>query len=176
MRIHAITVSILVAALSATLFASTAWADAGPVIDAGAAIDAAAAPVNVAADAGAAAETIKDVGEDPVGFAKDTYDAVKSGQWWLLASLIVVAITFVARKWGAKVIPWLKTDRGGTVLAFAVAFLGGLAHAVAAEGSPSWEMLQTSLKVALGAVGGYTGLRKTLFPSDKKTDKKPEPA
>lgn len=141
-------------------YAATSLADAGP-------IDAGTIAETVAVDAGAVAETVKDVGQDPAGFAKDTYDAVKSGQWWLLASLIVIAATFVARKWGAKVIPWLKTDRGGTVLAFSVAFLGGLAHAVAAEGSPSWEMLQTSLKVALGAVGGYTGLRKTLFPKDK---------
>jgi hypothetical protein len=143
-------------------YAGASLADAGP-IDAG-------AVVNVSADAGVtAADVVKDVGDDPAGFAKDTYDAVKSGQWWLLASLIVIALTWAARKWGAKLVPWLKTDRGGTVLAFAVAFLGGLAHAVAAEGSPSWEMLQTSLKVALGAVGGYTGLRKTLFPKDKKT-------
>jgi len=147
---------------------SFADADAGA-----AAVD---ASVNVAADAGVAAPDIVEPGDDPVGFVKRTYDAVKSGQWWLFASLLVIVLTWATRKWAAKIVPWFRTDRGGTVLAFSIALLGGLAHAVIAEGSPSWEMLTMSFQIALGAVGGYTGIHKVFLPSDGGKPKPSKPS
>jgi len=133
------------------LYSAQALADAGPV--------AADAAVNVSA-------ANVDVGADPVGFFKSTYDAAKSGQWWMLVSLIVIGLVWAARKW-AKKIDFFTTDRGGALLAISVGILGGMAHGILADGTPTLAMLTESIKVTVGAIGGYAGLKKVLFPSDK---------
>lgn len=151
------------------IYSAQAMADAGPVIadtNVAAVVDVADAGV-AAADAGTVAATV-DPGEDPVGFFKSTYDSAKSGQWWMLVSLIVIALVWVARKWGAKKIDWFETDRGGAVLALSVGILGGMAHGILAEGAPTLQMLTEAVKVTVGAMGGYVAIKKSLFPSDKK--------
>lgn len=135
------------------------------------------ADVATTADAAvnAAASTDIDVGGDPVGFFKSTYDAAKSGQWWMLVSMIVMALVWGARKW-AKKIAWFKTDRGGACLAMGIGILGGMAHGILAEGAPTLGMLTESIKVTVGAMGGYVAIKKSLFPSDKKNGTTPAEA
>ena len=131
-------------------YSAQAIADAGP------------AAVNVSASADIAI----DVAGDPIGFFKSTYDAAKTGQWWMLVSLIVVGITWGARKYAPK-ISFFQGDRGGAMLAISIGVFGGMAHGILADGTPTLAMLTESIKVTVGAMGGYVAIKKSLFPSDK---------
>lgn len=153
---------IILIVFGVMLAAGAAYADAGAVEVA----DAGAVAANVAAD-GVAAGASVDISEDPVGFFKSTYDAAKSGQWWMLASFLVVALVWLARKFGKK-IDWFNTDRGGAALALGIGIFGGMAHGILAGDSVSLGMLSESIKVTVGAMGGYVAVKKSLFPSDEK--------
>lgn len=132
--------------------------DAGPAVDAG-----------FSAGEGTAAATVPDPGDDPGGFLSAVYDAVRGGKWLGAVALLVVALVWAARRWGGKMVPWLRTDRGGAVLALAVSVLGALANAVlAGEGVPGWGVLWSALQVGFLAAGGFAVVKKILRPSDSR--------
>ncbi len=95
-------------------------------------------------------------------FFKTILDAVVNHQWYLVASLGVVLATASARRWA----PWpaLKTDVGGTALAFVLAFAGALATAFAAGARPNAALFGTAASVAVTAIGGYATLKKFFWP------------
>jgi hypothetical protein len=113
-----------------------------------------------------------DIDKDAAGFASSMLSAVKSGQWRLLAGLLLIALVWAARKWGAGVMPWLKTDRGGAFLVLLLAELGGLATTLAGDAPFTWGTLVNSLSMAFTAAGGFTVIKKLLAPSDKRADGK----
>ncbi len=90
------------------------------------------------------------------------FEAVKSGEWLLAAALAVIGLTWALRRWGAKLIPWLGTDRGGVVVAGVSAFALGLANAGIAGKPVDVTLVVTALEVALLAMGGWAGIRKLL--------------
>ena len=71
-------------------------------------------------------------------------------------------------------VSWFKGDRGGTLLVGGLALLGGLASALAADQSIDFSLLTGAIGVGLTAIGGYTGVKKLIWPSDKEGGKKPD--
>ncbi len=101
---------------------------------------------------------------DLLALASQLYAAVTSGNWYLVASLALVACVFAARKLLAPKVPFLASDAGGVLLAFAGALGGALASAFAAGEAPSWALALVAAKVAFVAMGGYAALKKLAAP------------
>jgi hypothetical protein len=168
---------VVAASTSVTLVAYRAFAQ-----DAGVAASqpTATSPVDAAVTAG-----------DPGTLAQRTYEAVQAGQYAPAAILALIALVWGLRKWGDK-LPvigprlhgWSNTDRGGACTVFVTALLGAILHTVSAGGfaAVNGSTLKAGLIIGLGAIGGFTGARKILFPSDKvvpvidSTEAKTDPA
>jgi hypothetical protein len=134
-------------------------------------------PTWMIVDAGARAETVTagetssrstiDPDDDPVGYARQLFDAVQSGQGTIIVAMILIGLVYVARRWGGSLVPWLQTDRGGVALAGGLALVGGLANAILAGATVDLDLALTVLEVALLAMGGWTGVRRLLWPPDR---------
>ncbi|MCP3103838.1 hypothetical protein LZ198_33660 [Myxococcus sp. K15C18031901] len=96
-------------------------------------------------------------------FAQLLLDAVTSRNYALVASLVVVVLVYLLRKFGSAFVPFFNTDRGGAVLVLAVSLAGAVANALAAGASFSLALVLTAVKVALTAAGGFTLIKRLLF-------------
>lgn len=105
---------------------------------------------------------------DPGDLLPSMLNAAKSGQWRLLAGLLLGVLVWATRKWGARLVPWLGTDRGGAVLVLVLGLLGGVATTLAGDQPLSWSLLVDSLSMAFGAAGGYAVTKKLVAPSDQE--------
>jgi hypothetical protein len=97
--------------------------------------------------------------------------AAKSGSWMYLVAAVLMGAVWATRTYLADKVPFLKTDAGGAATALAMSFFGAMVTALGAAvtgGSVSWGALGVialaSLKVAVAAMGGWSGLRKILLP------------
>ncbi len=109
-----------------------------------------------------------DPAADPGGAVTSVLNAAKGGQWRLLAGLLLSLLVWGARSYGAKWVPWLKTDRGGAALVLGAALLGGLATVLSGDSSLSLATLANALSMAFSAAGGWVIVKKLLAPSDAK--------
>lgn len=82
--------------------------------------------------------------------------ALTSGNWSLVVMLVVVALIWAARRYGAAYVPWLGTRFGGLVLALAGAAAVGIATALLG-GSPL--TLALVLGVLLKLIGTHSLLK-----------------
>ena len=89
--------------------------------------------------------------------------AAQSHSWMYLVAAVLMAATWGARKYLAPKVPWLASDAGGVALALLLAFFGALVTA-GPSAAFSWALLAASAKVAIAAMGGYSGLRKLVVP------------
>ncbi|TQF10106.1 hypothetical protein FJV41_41160 [Myxococcus llanfairpwllgwyngyllgogerychwyrndrobwllllantysiliogogogochensis] len=96
-------------------------------------------------------------------FAQLLFNAVTSQNYALVASLVVVLLVFLLRKFGGRFIPFFNTDRGGAVLVLGVSLAGAVANALAAGAPFSLSLMLTAVKVALTAAGGFTLVKRLLF-------------
>jgi hypothetical protein len=96
-------------------------------------------------------------------FASSVLAAVTSGNWALLAALVLVGVVFLARRFGAKRVPFLATARGGALLALLGGVAGAIATALASGGPVSVALVLSGLQVGFLAAGGWTVLKKLLF-------------
>lgn len=104
---------------------------------------------------------------DIAAFFKLILDAVKSGNWMLVASLGVVALTWLARVYGGKFWPFLSTGAGASMTVVLLGVSGSVSSALLAGASPSPETLLRGLEVGLAAAGGYATVKKAaeqFFP------------
>jgi hypothetical protein len=119
--------------------------------------------------AGSPAAVAPDPGVDPGGFISEAFDAVRSKNGWLIASTMVVLLSWLLR-FGVRrrtgFLSWFGTDRGGVALTAIVATFGGFAHATAAGTAPGWPFLLEIVEVWLGAVGMYVAARRLISPKD----------
>ena len=95
-------------------------------------------------------------------FAQTAFSAVTSHNWALVASLAVIAVVYVLRKFAGPKLKWITTDRGGAFLVIVVSVAGALANALLAGAHVGWGVLLTALQVGLGAAGGWAVVRKLL--------------
>lgn len=103
----------------------------------------------------------------------EAFDDVVAGKNYAraLASLLLIGVVWLFRKKGVSFIPgavgkFLATDRGGVLVTLALAFFGALAHALMSSAAISVSLFWAAAMVAVGAIGGYAGLRRLLWPKD----------
>lgn len=165
------------ALVAALLFTPMAFAedDAG-VLDAGLVAEVVDAGA-VDTDAGVADAGIKLVdgtNVDVVGIVQKAREAGHDKNWsilFIIAASIVV-LTSAVRKVGGMFIPFLKTDRGGALLVLILGVSGGLVNALAAGATVTLDTVIAGMGVGFMSAGGFTVLKKLLFPSDAAEPKK----
>ena len=105
-------------------------------------------------------------GESLFDMARPLLDAVMHGQYWLGASLaLVLAVTaFKQLAPAGKLQDFAHSDAGGAILVLLGSLGGALATALIASGTNavSMALLWAALKVALGAAGGYSLIKKLV--------------
>jgi hypothetical protein len=90
---------------------------------------------------------------DP-GFVQSLFDAIHGRQWVVVAGFVVSGVVWALRTWGAKLVPWFATSRGGAVLVTVVGVLGAIAISLLA-GKLSWASILDGVLLALLSAGGY---------------------
>jgi hypothetical protein len=100
--------------------------------------------------------------------ARPVVDAVMSGNYLAASALALVLVVAAARKYGASRWAFLGTDAGGSLLVLLGAFGGAVASAALGGASWSLDLLWTALKVAAGAAGGYSLIKRLLLPLVEK--------
>lgn len=104
--------------------------------------------------------------EELTQLAARILDAVRMGQWQLVAALVLVLAVYAARTWGGAKWPWLKSDRGGVALAILGGLFGAVANSLAASKGIGLALLLDGLEVGVLAAGGWAVVKKALFPAD----------
>ena len=99
-------------------------------------------------------------GGELLDFLRPIADAVLGGEYALASALALVFAVVLARRYGAKVWPFLGTGPGAAILVLLGSFGGALATALTGAGL-SWGLVQAALLVAVSAAGGYS-LARTL--------------
>lgn len=110
-------------------------------------------------------------------FAKLALEAATSKNWALLLSLALVAVVWGLRKVGKPT--FIKTDAGGAVSVLLMSGLGAVVTALVAGQPFTWPLVLSALQVGFTAAGGYSVLKKLLWPllvKWLKLEKKPEAA
>ena len=130
--------------------------------DAGPAVAAPAAPP--AASAAPAVAPAHDVAADPVGYAREVYDAVRGGRWAMAAGLLLIGVVYAARRWLGALVPWLRSDRGGVALAVGTSILATIGSAFAAGTTPDIHALLAGLEAAATAMAAYVAAKKLAPP------------
>ncbi|WP_223645548.1 hypothetical protein [Corallococcus sp. EGB] len=96
-------------------------------------------------------------------FARLVLDAVTARNWALVASLAVVALVYVLRRYVGAWWPVLRTARVGAVLAVLLAVAGAVANALLAEEAFTVALLLKAVAIGLGAAGGFSVVKALLF-------------
>jgi hypothetical protein len=111
-----------------------------------------------------AQEAPPDLGLDAGAVFAALLQAVRGGQWGLVAVLAFVSVIWVLRKGGAKFVPWLGTDEGGTWLTFGTVAAGVLG-AAALAGTPITWLLVGKAFAGAATVGGAWSMGRRLLRS-----------
>lgn len=107
---------------------------------------------------------------DAVYFVRLIVSAAKHKQWRLLCGLGLVALTWALRRFGAKKIPWLATDRGGVALILGTSMLTAIASLALSKMAVNIDSLTDALTNGVIAAGGYAMLKKLWAPAEKKKE------
>ncbi|WP_255443052.1 hypothetical protein [Corallococcus sp. Z5C101001] len=98
-------------------------------------------------------------------FARLVLDAVTAQNWALVASLGVVVLVYVLRRYVGTWWPWLRTARAGAALAVLLSVAGAVANALLAGEAFTVALLLKAVAIGLGAAGGFS-VMKTLLVGD----------
>lgn len=97
---------------------------------------------------------------------EQVHNAVMMKQWWLLASLALVAavagIRWVVPKVHGKLGDWLNTEHGAITLVFVTSILGAFGTALGGGVRPTWDVLWRALEVGMGSAVGYPVVKKWI--------------
>jgi hypothetical protein len=78
-----------------------------------------------------------------------------------MLSLLVFALASARDR-----VAWLRGDRGGVVFVFALALIGALIAALRSDVRVTLALFVSAFEIALIAIGGYTGIRRFIWPKD----------
>lgn len=92
--------------------------------------------------------------EHPGAFIAELYRAATSGQWLIVAGLVLLGVSLGLRLLAVKVWSWFATTLGALVLTSAVGFTAYLGGALAAGVTPGW----TTIAAAAGSIAISAGL------------------
>ncbi len=98
--------------------------------------------------------------DDPTAFLQTIVAAVQGGQWRVVAVLGLVALVWVARRYGARYWPFLATSRGGALLALVAGCLTTFGPAVFAGTTFSLKLVLDALMLGVTAAGGWVVVRR----------------
>lgn len=103
-----------------------------------------------------------------LGGVAQTLKEAHPQSWKVLfgVSALILLLTVIARKVGGMFIPFLKTDRGGALTVLVLGLSGGLVNALAAGDGISTDGALLGAMASFMAAGGFTLVKKLLFPSD----------
>lgn len=101
---------------------------------------------------------------EPEVMTEDLIKAVRTGQWRMAASLALGLLMLLLSKIRDKV-KWFRGDRGGAVLVAVLAFGGALSTALASSAPLDWKLFLGTLGVMWTAVGGYSWIKKLIWPA-----------
>lgn len=105
--------------------------------------------------------------EDPalIDLARPVWEAAQNGQWWIAIALALVLATAAFKRYApGKLGRWANRDAGGALLVLVGSFGGALATGLAAAGTNALTLalIWTAGKIAIGAAGGYSLIKKLL--------------
>jgi hypothetical protein len=109
------------------------------------------------------------VEEDPVGFVTGLYEAGRSKDYRAVAAALLLAAVYVLRRWGAKWLAPLGTDRGGALTVLLVGVLGAFSTALTAGKPLGLSLVYDGLMMGLTAAGGWVVVKRIVSPKDGKT-------
>lgn len=101
--------------------------------------------------------------DDPGAFLAALLAAVQGGQWVVVSILAAIGLVYVARRFGAKYVPFLATRRGGAVLLLLASVLTSLAVPVLSGTALTLKVIIDVIVTGIGAAGGRTILRSLLL-------------
>ncbi|MBZ4335088.1 hypothetical protein K8556_30100 [Corallococcus sp. AS-1-12] len=96
-------------------------------------------------------------------FARLILDAVTARNWALVASLAVIALVYVLRRFVGAWWPVLRTARAGAVLALLLSVAGAVSNSLLAGESFTVALLLKAIAIGLSAAGGFTVMKTLLF-------------
>jgi len=132
--------------------------------------EAPAAPEAAEAPAEPAKATPVEAAEkDPLGEAAEVVNAIKSGNWRMAAAGLLAFLMLGLGKIRGKV-KWFDGDRGGAVLVGILGFGGGLSTALASGVALDFQLFLGAFGVVFTAVGGYTWIKRLIWPQDKPSE------
>lgn len=108
-----------------------------------------------------------DFESDPFGSLSAFVAAIKLGNWKLVAGIALAGVMMVLSKVRDK-IKWFKGDRGGAVLVMVLSLAGALSTGLMAGAAFDLKMVLGAIGVAWTAVGGYTWLKRLIWPQDQE--------
>jgi hypothetical protein len=92
--------------------------------------------------------------------------AFRSGDWRLVAAFALIALMVGLRRIREK-LPWFQGDRGGAIMVMLLSLAGALSTSLATDAPVDVRMFLSAVAIAWTAVGGYTWLRRLIWPADK---------
>lgn len=96
---------------------------------------------------------------DVGGVAKSVFDAVQNHQWGLVASLGVLLVIALTRKFTSETSKfgvWVNSKLGALISNFVLSFGGAFATMFAAGQPFTWKMVLQAFTIALTASGGWS--------------------
>ena len=101
----------------------------------------------------------------PVDALMQLVTAAKEGNWRLVAALGLGLSMLVFNKVRPR-IKWLKGDRGGAVSVMAMSLAGAFSTALLTDAEMDLKLVVGAVGVAWTAAGGYTWMKRLLWPKD----------
>ena len=114
---------------------------------------------------GAAFAQAPDLENKPIESLFDLVELIKSGSWRLVVAFALSAIMLGVNKYRDRV-PLFKGDRGGALSVVLLAVLGSITAALYSDAALSPSLFMGALATAFTAAGGYTVVKKLIWPSD----------
>ena len=111
----------------------------------------------------AVAANAVDPADGSTDVAKAIYDAFAGGHKAYAASLTLVIVVALARKYLGGRWKWMHTDAGSTIMVLAGAYGTALSASLAGGGPVTLHAAWSALVVAFGAAGGYAAVKRLVI-------------
>lgn len=93
------------------------------------------------------------------------FSAGQGHRWVIFGGLACSLLMRVLTTYGARLVPWFGTDRGGAIMVVVIGLLASFAAALA-SGTVEWRTIVDGLVVAGMALLAYVIPKKVVSPSD----------
>ena len=108
-----------------------------------------------------------DFDNKPIESIFELINYIKEGNWRIVAGFVLMGIMFGLNKWRERV-PFFKGDRGGAILVLVLALVSSVSAALFSNAGLDLELIVGAVSVAFSASGGYTIIKRIIWPKDKE--------